>query len=298
MKCLVTGGTGLVGSNLVMSLIEQGHEVIITGHEAEQPLPGFTGKRLYPGFIGIDWEEIGNIDVLFHQAALNDTRCLDRKEMFRANVESSKALFDYVIEHGCTRIVYASTTAVYGRHPAPYKESGPFDLNTPYAESKKLLEEYATELSKTYLYITIVGLRYCNIYGPGENHKGKRATMIYQLAQQMRKGNPKLFQYGEQKRDYIYVKDVVKANILAASADESCIVNCGYGQAVSFNRLVEILNGVLGVHRIPEYIENPYAGDYQEYTQCDMTQAKTKLHFTPEYDIASGIRDYYLSGSL
>ena len=298
MRCLVTGGTGLVGSNLTLHLMTEGHEVIITGHEAEQQLPGFTGKCLYPSFIGIDWDAIGEVDVVFHQAALNNTRVLDREEMLRANFESSKALFRYVVEHGCKRIVYASSTAVYGRNPAPYKESGPFDLNTPYAESKKLLEDFAMQFAQEHPEVTIVVLRYCNIYGPRENHKGARATMIYQFAQQMQTGNPRLFKYGEQKRDYIYVKDVVRANMLAASAQECCIVNCGSGSATSFNRLVEILNETLGFDRKPEYIDNPYESNYQAYTECDMILAREKLGFVPAYSIEAGIQDYVESGFL
>ena len=298
MKCLVTGGTGLVGSNLALALADQGHEVIITGHEAEQQLPEFSGKCLNPGFLGIDWDAIGDVDAVYHQAALNNTRNLDRDEMFLANYESSKAIFDYAIEHGCKRIVYATSTAVYGRHPAPYREAGPFDLSTPYAESKKAMEEYAMELATKHSDVTLVGLRYCNIYGPRESHKGTRATMIYQMAQQMLKGNPKLFKHGEQTRAYAYVKDVVRANLLAAEASESCILNCGYDGVTSFNRLVEILNDVLGLDRTPEYIDNPFEGNYQDNTQCDMSLAKEKIGYEPEFDVEAGIRDYYASGWL
>lgn len=298
MRCLVTGGTGLIGSNLTRYLVQEGHEVVITAHEAEQALPFFKGKRLFPGFLGLDWEAVGAVDVLFHQAALNDTRTLDRREMLRANLESSQSLFRHVAANGCRRIVYASSTAVYGRNPAPYKETGPFDLNTPYAESKKLLDDFAMQFAGENPGVTVVGLRYCNVYGPGEDHKGRRATMIYQCAQQMRKGNPRLFKYGEQKRDYVYVKDVVRANILAASAPASCVVNCGSGKPVSFNRLVEILNDVLSCRRAPEYVDNPYAGNYQDHTECDMSLAAEKIGFSPRFDIETGIRDYFESGLL
>lgn len=298
-KVLITGGTGFIGSNLALNLIENGYEVIITGNESEQDILDLGVKKcLYPSSFGIDFSELEDIDILFHQAALNDTRITDRREMLLSNFESSKILFRYVANHGCKRIIYASSTAVYGRNSPPYKESGPFDLNTPYAESKLLLDDYAQNFSKDYPDTIVVGLRYCNVYGPRENHKGKRASMIYQLAQQMQKGRPKLFKYGKQRRDYIYIKDVVEANILAMSASESCIINCGFGKSISFNEIVEILNEVFNLHRETVYINNPYEGNYQDYTECDMTLAKEKLNFIPKYTIEDGIKDYLKSGFL
>ena len=292
MRILVTGGTGFVGSNLVSRLLQEGHDVLITGHDAEQRIPGFQGKYLQPSLLGIDWEAVGAVDVLFHQAAVNDTTLLDEREMLRANVTASQELFRRVVAGGCRRIVYASSTAIYGDAPAPYREDTPARPLNPYARSKKQLEEFASGFARENPQVTLVGLRYCNVYGPGESHKGKRASMIFQLAQQMQRGNPRLFKYGEQKRDYLYVDDAVRANLLAAKASESCIVNCGSGRAVSFNDIVVQLNRVLEVRRTPEYIDNPYADRYQSHTECDMTLAKQKLGFVPEFELASGLEAY------
>ena len=133
--------------------------------------------------------------------------------------------------------------------------------------------------------------------------------MIYQCANQMLKADPKLFKYGEQGRDYIYVKDVVRANLLAAqylpSVDttknnptNNIVLNCGGGRAVTFNDIVAILNTVLGTKRKPVYIDNPFTGNYQEYTQCKMDNARMMLNFTPQFNISAGIQDYYDSGWL
>ena len=299
MKCLVTGGTGFIGSNLAIALIEQGHEVILTGHTAEQKIPGFKGKILYPSFIGIDWDAIGHVDVLFHQAAIADTTVLDLNEQIRANVESTKALFKYVVDHGCKHIVYASSTAVYGNEPAPYIESKtPHVPLNQYGISKMYQDEFTMAFAKQHPDVTIVGLRYCNVYGPREAHKGKMANIIYQFAQQMLTGNPRCFKSGEKKRDHIYIKDVVRANLLAAKATESCIVNCGAGVAVTFNEIIRILNKLMGTNRTPEYIDNPHAARFQVHTECDMNLAKQKIGFVPEYSIEAGLQDYYNSGFL
>ena len=293
IKCLVTGGTGFIGYNLTKQLQKEGYEVLITGRHDENYE---DIKNLIVGYdlFELDWDKIGNINILFHEAAIVDTTIMNRTEMLRINVEASKLLFEQAVKHGCKHIVYASSTASYGNEPAPYKE-GVTKQNhlNPYGESKKLLDEFAIEFSKKHMEVKIVGLRYCNVYGLYDKHKGKMRCYLSQIADQMRVGNPKLFRYGEQKRDYIYVKDVVRANILASKSKESCIINCGSGKAVSFNYLVTVLNQVLNLKRTPEYIENPYKKTYQDYTECDMSLAKKKIGFVPEYSIEKGIKEMY-----
>jgi len=297
MRVLVTGGTGFIGSNLARELSGKGHQVLVTGLENNSLThPQIT--NLGKSFHDLSWNKIGNLDILFHQAANNDTTSEDKEEMFKVNFEWPQKLFQKAVENGCRRIVYASSTAIYGNISAPYKEDGPVDPLNVYAESKLAFDEFATGFAKKNPKVIVVGLRYCNIYGPGENKKGKRATMIYQLAQEMKKGDPYLFKYGEQKRDYLYVKDVVRANLLATEARKSCIVNCGYGEATTFNRLVEILNSVLALGRTPQYIDNPYKKQYQNHTECDMSLAKKEIGFIPEFNILKGIEDYFKSGFL
>lgn len=292
-RCLVTGGTGFIGYNLTLELLKQGYDVLITGREGEN----YAGvKHLLAGYdlFSLDWERIGNIEILFHQAAIVDTTFLDQKEMIRVNCEGSKDLFEKAVRAGCRHIVYASSTATYGNEPAPYRE-GVTKQNplNPYGVSKKMLDDYALQFSANHPDITVVGLRYCNVYGPHDAHKGKMRCYLTQMAEQMRKGNPRLFRDGEQKRDYIYIKDLIRANILSSQSKESCIVNCGSGKAVSFNRLVELLNKTLGLNRIPEYIDNPYEKSYQSYTECDMTLAAQKIGFVPAYSVEEGIKDLY-----
>ena len=105
----------------------------------------------------------------------------------------------------------------------------------------------------------IIGLRYFNVYGPREAHKGVPASMVYHLSRQMKTGQrPRIFKYGEQKRDFVYVKDAVEGSIRALNAQASGIYNVGTGQARSFNELIDVLNKCLGTNFEPEYFDNPH----------------------------------------
>jgi ADP-L-glycero-D-manno-heptose 6-epimerase len=144
----------------------------------------------------------------------------------------------------------------------------------------------------------IVGLRYSNVYGPGEDHKGKLASMIHQLARQMRAGQkPKIFRAGEQRRDFVYIDDVVQANVKAMTAKETANYNAGAGQSWSFNQVVTELNRVLKTNLEPDYFDNPYAFT-QDKTETDQSLAKEKLGYEPQYDLRGGIDAYHKSGKL
>jgi ADP-L-glycero-D-manno-heptose 6-epimerase len=145
----------------------------------------------------------------------------------------------------------------------------------------------------------IIGLRYFNVYGPHEAHKGVPASMIYHLAQQMKAGQrPRIFKHGEQKRDFVYVKDVVEGTVRALDVQASGIYNLGSGQARTFNELVDVLNKCLGTNLKPEYIDNPHA-HYQNFTQADLTNARCALGYESRFPLEQGVRDYlrWLYGS-
>ena len=298
MKALVTGGTGFIGSNLALKLAEEGHEVVAIGASHEQKIEHPNIRVIYMGALEIPWDKLGAVDVLFHEGAIADTTIYDKEQMVRANVETSKKFFEYASQHGARKIVYASSCAVYGDLPGIFTEDGPVKPLNAYGESKVMQDEYALEFAKTHPSISVIGMRYSNVYGPRENHKGRMANMIFQLAEQMRKGNPRLFKMGEQMREYIHVDDVVRANMLAVNAKQSGIVNISLNPPRTFNDVVAILNKVMGLTRTPLYIDNPYIGKYQSHIECDVTRAKELFGFSATIGLEEGIQSYFDSGYL
>lgn len=298
LEILVTGATGFIGSNLVKELYNKGYNLTGVGRNLINNLDRFQGKIIEKPFNYLDWDEMGDVDILFHQAAITDTTKSDDKKMIEINCDAAILLFENAILHGCSKIIYASSITVYGNMPSPYVEwNGEKPLNA-YGKSKLLLDKRAMEIAAKHPEVKIVGLRYSNVYGPGESHKGKMASMVYKIAQQILKGdNPRVFKLGEQERDEIYIGDVIKANLCALNAKESCVVNCGTGIATSFNEMISIINDVLGTHKEAVYIDNPFPF-FQTNVVCNMKNAKEKIGFIPKIGFREGVEDYYRSGKL
>ncbi|KKR79163.1 MAG: ADP-L-glycero-D-manno-heptose-6-epimerase [Candidatus Nomurabacteria bacterium GW2011_GWA2_40_9] len=291
MKCLVTGGTGFIGSNLALELEKQGHDVVVVNNvnsKNKSNLKGFKGKIIEKD-ISYPFEIDGKFDVIFHEAAISDPRFEDDNEMIRTNVEGFKNIIQSAIKKNA-KLIYASTASLYGNGPIPMKEDQKKELLSAYAKSKLAMDNLA---EKYFDKMHIVGLRYFNVYGKNEASKGRPASMIYHLGKQMKEGKrPRIFKYGEHKRDNIYVKDVVTATIKAVSAKKSGIYNVGTGIATSFNDIVKILNDVLGTSFEPEYADNPYKETYQNNTQADTTNAEKYLGFKARWALRQGIEDY------
>lgn len=293
MKAIVTGGAGFIGSNLALGLEAKGAQVTVIDDFSSasfKNLRSFKGEVIAQDIHQFPWEQLGSIDVIFHQAALTDTTVSDQKRMMFNNVEGFRKILEFAAEKRI-KLIYASSAGVYGNEPAPQRENGRLNPLNIYAYSKLIGDQMASctaKESKT----PIIGLRYFNVFGLGEQHKGSAASMIYQLAEQMRSGKrPRIFHDGEQTRDHIYVKDVVEANLKACEAQTSGIANIGTGRATSFNRIIEILNEVLGIRLEPDYFDNPY-GFYQNSTQAETSEAKRLLGFEARWSVEAGVKEY------
>ena len=295
LRILVTGGAGFIGSNLARRLAARGHLVVAADDFSSAHwinLRDFTGDVTTADLTA----DLGPFDVVFHQASITDTTVTDQKRMLQNNVEGFRHLLELAVKWQ-SRMVWASSASIYGRNPPPNLETQPPDPLNVYAYSKlameRLAQSYQTKLGKP-----IVGLRYFNVYGPGEDHKGKFASMIHQLARQMRAGNrPRIFTAGEQRRDFVYVEDVVDANILAARSASGGVFNVGCGKAETFNQIVAELNRVLKTDLQPDYFHNPY-GFTQDWTEADLTASRQVLSYQPKFNLAAGIDAYAASGKL
>jgi ADP-L-glycero-D-manno-heptose 6-epimerase len=293
---LVTGGAGFIGSNLALEIqnrFPQATVVAIDDFRATRfkNLLGFKGEVLAFDVAQREWLEIFRdrpLDVIFHLASITDTTVLDEKKMIFDNVEGFRNVLELALVKKA-EVVYASSAGVYGSQETPMKEEDAGKPNNVYGFSKWVMDQLARNYDGK---LKVVGLRYFNVFGPREYFKGAAASMIYQLYLQMSAGRrPRIFKWGEQRRDFIYVKDVVDATLRAREAKRNTIVNVGTGQSTSFNEVIEALNEGLGTRLEPDYFDNPY-DFYQNFTQADMTRAKREIGFEAKYSTREGILDY------
>ncbi|RMH59621.1 MAG: ADP-glyceromanno-heptose 6-epimerase [Zetaproteobacteria bacterium] len=301
-RILVTGGAGFIGANLAKALVQRpGTEVVV--------IDDFSSGDWH-NLIDIDCElravdcadsrlleEIadGAFTAIFHQAAITDTTVLDQRRMIEVNTNAFAALLAASARAG-TRVVYASSAGVYGNSPAPNRVGYGEIPENVYGFSKLAMDRVAARWYERHP-APIIGMRYFNVYGPGERHKqckdgNKTSSMMLQLYEQVREGRrPRLFKYGEQKRDFVYIRDVVDANLAALEAPRSGVCNIGTGRARTFNEVVSNLGRVLGVELDIEYFDNPYPF-YQNHTEADLSETEQLLAWRPAWSLEDGMADY------
>jgi ADP-L-glycero-D-manno-heptose 6-epimerase len=296
---IITGGAGFIGSNLTLALQEKlpnAHLTVIDDFRSGdfKNLADYRGDFVAENLATLDWrEKFGEqkFDAIFHLASITDTTLHDQFVQVHDNVESFRRLLNFA-RPTKTRIIYASSAATYGPATEASVESNGAAPANVYAFSKVIMDNIAGRAAAESPDRIIIGLRYFNVYGPREAHKGVPASMVYHLAQQMKAGQrPRIFKHGEQKRDFVYVKDAVEGSICALDAKTSGIYNLGTGKARSFNELIDVLNKCLGTNLQPDYFDNPHA-HYQNFTQADLSRARSALGYEPRFSLEDGVRDY------
>lgn len=309
---LITGGAGFIGSNLCFYFQDNYPDAKVVALDLFRSGETFSNGNLKSfghfknllGFKGTvisgdindknllkDLEENYNFDYIFHQAAISDTTALEQDIMIKTNVNAYEDLLKIALKHNAN-MIYASSAATYG--DSDRFEVGYEQPNNVYGFSKVMMDNITYEYIKKDLDISIVGLKYFNVYGPREFYKNKTASMVVQFGHQILKGfTPKLFE-GSDKilRDFIYIEDVIQANIKAANPKKSGVYNVGTGQARSFEDIVDILQLQLEINNGKEYIPNPYIGSYQFFTQANIDTTKEFLEYKPRFSMEEGIKAY------
>lgn len=308
---LITGGAGFIGSNLVFYFQQHYPNSHIVVFDCFRNEATFANGNLqsfghYKNLIGFTGDVVcGNInskvdlallndyefDFIFHQAAISDTRVYDQEIIMQTNVNSFYDLLNKAKKDNAV-MVYASSAATYGSLPSP-QTVGQENPENPYGFSKYMMDQIAYRFADEHPEMTIVGLKFFNVYGPREYYKAKTSSMVIQLGHQILAGKaPKLFENSKQiLRDFINIEDVVQANIKACNPQQNGIYNVGTGSPRSFQDIADILQKELNTNLGTDYISNPYDG-YQMHTQADISTSKTNLGFEPKISLEAGIKAY------
>jgi len=298
MLTLVTGGAGFIGSNLADALLADGHEVRViddlsTGLRSNVPDAAtfFEGSVTDPELLEA---AVAGTEVVFHQAALGSVaRSLDEPLVSdTANTHGTLAVLDAAHRLGVRRVVQASSSSVYGGADVrPTPESTPLIPRSPYAVTKLVGEHYARVFAELHGLET-VALRYFNVYGPRQRPDAAYAAVIPLFIAALHAGKaPKVQGDGLQSRDFAYIDDVVRANILAAHAPvEACsgkAYNIAGGQERSLLDMLEILRDATGVDIAPEHVE-PRIGDVR-HSFADLSAAAADLGYRPTISFEDGL---------
>jgi ADP-L-glycero-D-manno-heptose 6-epimerase len=298
---IVTGGAGFIGSNLVRGLNMDGHHdiIIVDDLSDASKLRNVNSLAISDYFDKEDFLNIlprlSDIDTIFHQGACTDTTESDRRYMMRNNYEYSKRLLSYALAKNID-FIYASSAAVYGNGDNGFREEPAceYPLND-YAISKLAFDNYVRRVVAD-APIQIVGLRYFNVYGPQESHKGRMVSVAFQLRNQLKTGGSmKLFEGSREfRRDFIFVDDVIDViKFFYKQPEKKGIFNCGTGVARSFYDIATTLKELEGRGEI---IVIPFpkdlVGKYQAFTEASLAKLRAAGYEAEFTSLKEGIKRY------
>lgn len=318
-QIVVTGGAGFIGSGVVRALNDKGYTniVIVDNLGTSEKWKNLVGKSFQDILHKNDlfgWLEgrEDEITAIIHLGACSDTTEVDANYLLENNYRYSRKLAEYAIRNSI-RFIYASSASTYGDGDDGFKDTCDIEELKPlnmYGYSKQLFDLW---LKREELLDQVVGLKYFNVYGPNEYHKGRMCSAIVRMVPEVQKegivklfasDRPALYEDGEQKRDFVYVKDVARMTLEFLNSDATGIFNIGTGEAISWNRLAKAVFAALNKEERISYIQMPQdlKGKYQYFTQADMAKTKTALgkasHCMPfEEAVSDYVTNYLVKGS-
>lgn len=306
---LITGGAGFIGSRLALKLQElypEANIVIFDKFRNNETFPSgnptsfghfknlieFKGSIITGDITSEEDRELitqMSIDYIFHLAAISDTTVQDQNLMMKTNFSAFGFIMN-LAEYNEADVVYASSAAVYGNTSAPnVVGKGEIPANV-YGFSKLSMDKFTRKYIEDDPRVAVAGLRFFNVYGPGETYKGKTSSMIYQMTKKtLDAENIKLFEWGEQTRDFVHVDDVVNACMLAMGI--SGIFNVGSGVSASFKDILSSIQYSMKSKVHVEWIKNPYSF-YQDSTRADLSSESCVPGYVPQIHWKEGFSSY------
>jgi len=295
MRVLVTGGAGFIGSHIVDALIERGHAVSVLDNLSSGVRENVNPRaRLH--VLDVASHDLGALmererpEVVFHQAAQMDVRKSVADPVFDAtvNVVGGLNLYEHCVRAGVRKVIFASTGgAIYGEQetfPAP--ETHPQQPLSPYGVAKLANEKYLYFYQQTHG-LQYVALRYANVYGPRQNPHGEAGVVAIFASKLLAGQTPTINGTGAQTRDYVYVGDVVAANMAALDYAESDAFNVGTGKETDVNELYEKLRRAVGTDIVAQH--GPAKAGEQMRSVVDWTKANRLLNWSPRTALADGL---------
>lgn len=291
-KFLVTGGAGFLGSAIANRLHYKNSKVIILDDFSigQKDNIIFQCDIIKGNVADDDWmHKIHDVDYILHFAAPSSVVLFKKSpnKCLLDTVVGITNVFEYAIQHGVKKVVYPSSSSVYGNTSLPQSETTDTMPCNLYGVAKLTCEHIARLYSDV---LPSVGLRIFAGYGPGERHKGNIASVITLFTEAiLRSSQPIIFGDGTQSRDFIYVDDIVEVVLRSIENSFSGIVNVGSGESHTFNEVVGLLNHLLGKNIRPRYVDKP--AQYFEHTLADITKMKNVLEFSP-MSFEDGLKKY------
>jgi UDP-glucose 4-epimerase len=296
---LVTGGAGFIGANACNILTAEGYDVTAIDNLALGSAENLAHSVTFiQGDVSRaeDLERAGPVDFIIHMAAASSAPMFatSLQESFVNNVRGHLAVLEFARARAVKKVLFASTSSIYGNNPLPLVETQPVTPPNFYSVSKHCQEEFSHVYNKVYG-TEIMGFRFMSVYGLHEEHKGRFANLVSQFIWGMEQGkHPVIYGDGSQTRDFINVRDVVAAFSLALKTPKRfgfAVFNLGTGHAIDMRALAALIGKLMGVDLPPRYIENPVKDTYILAQQADPSRIVRELGFRPVVTLEDGIRE-------